>query len=116
VTVAVSRSAVLVFDARPSWSSTFVRRALEDDARFTVGYRTRLAPAISAGTAHGRLDAAALDAAAVTVVGGVDALTAGDVALLDQYVKVRGGTLVLLPERLPSDRRRSCSLEPGSST
>ena len=99
VTVASARAAVLVYDARPSWSSTFVRRALEDDARFAVDYRTRLAPALSAGTANGRLDTRALDAASVVVVGGPDALTAAEVALLEQFVRVRGGTLVLLPER-----------------
>ena len=30
--------------------STFVRRALEDDPRFAVGHRARVAPALSAGT------------------------------------------------------------------
>lgn len=102
VNVATTRAPVLVFDARPSWSSTFVRRALEDDARFTVGYRTRLAPSLSAGTANGRLDTAALDLAAAVVIGGPDALTSGDVTLLEQFVGVRGGTLVLLAERAPS--------------
>ncbi|MEO7156771.1 MAG: hypothetical protein ABI039_04365, partial [Vicinamibacterales bacterium] len=50
-------------------------------------------------TANGRLDDRVLDAASVVVIGGPDALTAGDVALLEQFVRVRGGTLVLLPER-----------------
>jgi hypothetical protein len=59
-----------VFDARPSWNSTFVRRALEDDARFAVGYRSRIAPAVSAGTPNGRLDAAVLDTVAAVIVGG----------------------------------------------
>lgn len=102
VTVAVTRASVLVFDTRPSWSSTFVRRALEDDPRFTVGYRTRLAPALSAGTANGRLDAAALDLASAVVIGAPDGLTSDDVALLEQFVRVRGGSLILLPERSPS--------------
>ena len=102
VDVGVTRSTVLVFDARPSWSSTFVRRAIEDDRRFAVGYRARLAPALSAGTANGRLDIAALDLASTAIIGGVDALTSDDVALLEQFVRVRGGTLVLLPERAPS--------------
>ncbi len=93
VDVGTTRSPVLVFDARPSWSSTFVRRAIEDDPRFAVGYRTRLAPALSAGTANGRLDVAALDLASTAVIGGVDALTSSDVALLEQFVRVRGGTL-----------------------
>jgi hypothetical protein len=102
VDVGVTRSPVLVFDARPSWSSTFVRRAIEDDPRFAVAHRARLAPALSAGTANGRLDIAALDLASTAVIGGVDALTSNDVSLLEQFVRVRGGTLVLLPERAPT--------------
>lgn len=102
VDVGTSRLPVLVFDARASWAGTFVRRALEDDVRFRVEHRARLAPAIAAGTANGRLDARALDATSVLIVGGPDALTAGDVALIEQFVRVRGGTVVLLPERAPS--------------
>lgn len=102
VRVEASRIPVLVFDARPSWQSTFVRRALEDDPRFQVDYRARLAPALAAATAGGRLDAAALNAVPVVVAGGPDALTAADVDLLERYVRVRGGTLILLPERVPS--------------
>jgi hypothetical protein len=99
-TIAGTRLPILVFDARPSWNSTFVRRALEDDARFTVGYRSRIAPALTAGTPNGRLDAAVLDAVAAVVVGGPDALTAEEAELLERYVRVRGGMLVLLPERV----------------
>lgn len=102
VNVAAGRASVLVFDPRPSWSSTFIRRALEDDARFTVGHRARLAPALSAGTANARLDSAALDLASVVVIGAPDGLTADDVGLLEQFVNVRGGTLILLAERAPS--------------
>jgi len=102
VHVGSERLPVLVFDARSSWGSTFVRRALEDDPRFLVEHRSRLAPAIAAGTANGRLDAPALDAASVLIVGGPDALTASDVDLIERYVQVRGGTVVLLPERAPS--------------
>ena len=99
VTIAATRLPILVFDARPSWNSTFVRRALEDDARFAVGYRSRIAPAVSAGTPNGRLEAAVLDSVAAVVVGGPDLLTAEEAGLLERYVRVRGGTLVLLPER-----------------
>ncbi len=102
VDVGSERLPVLVFDARPSWGSTFVRRALEDDARFLVEHRARLAPAITSGTANGRLETRALDAASVLVVGGPDALTASDVDLIERFVQVRGGTAVLLPERAPS--------------
>jgi hypothetical protein len=106
VDVGADRLPVLVFDARSSWSSTFVRRALEDDSRFVVEHRARLAPAIAAGTANGRLDARALDAASVLIVGGPDALTASEVDLIERFVRVRGGTAVLLPERVPSGSAR----------
>jgi hypothetical protein len=106
VDVGSERLPVLVFDARASWSSTFVRRALEDDSRFVVEHRARLAPAIAAGTANGRLDARALDAASVLIVGGPDALTASEVDLIERFVRVRGGTAVLLPERVPSGSTR----------
>ena len=102
VDVGSARLPVLVFDARSSWASTFVRRALEDDSRFVVEQRARLAPAIAAGTANGRLDIRALEAASVLIVGGPDALTASEVDLIERFVRVRGGTAVLLPERTPS--------------
>lgn len=94
-------TAVLVFDPRPSWSSTFVRHALEDDPRFAVRSRARLGPALTAGTPSSALDAATLQGADLVVVGAPDALDAGEVALLERYLRVRGGTLVLLPDRLP---------------
>ena len=103
VAVRSGRAPVLVFDARPSWNSTFVRRALEDDPRFAVEHRARIAPALETGTPRARLDAAALDRAAVVIVGGLDALTAADVALLDRFTRIRGGTLILLPERPPAE-------------
>jgi hypothetical protein len=102
VPIATDRIPVLVFDARPSWQSTFVRRALEDDARFAVEHRVRVAPSLSAGTPNGRLDAATLDRVPLLVAGGLDALTASDVSLLERYVRQRGGTLVALPEGRPS--------------
>ena len=43
--------------------------------------------------------AIARQAVAAVVVGGPDLLTAEEAGLLERYVRVRGGTLVLLPER-----------------
>ena len=90
---------VLVYDARPSWASVFVRRALESDARFTVQHRARLGPNLSSGTATARLDRGALDEPSVVVIGGPEALRADEVELIDRYVRVRGGSLLLLPDR-----------------
>ena len=39
-----TRWSVLSFDPRPSWASTFVRRALEEDPRFVVTARVATAP------------------------------------------------------------------------
>jgi len=99
VQVSARRVPVLVFDARPSWNSTFVRRALEDDPRVSVEYRARVAPALTAGTRSAVLDTATLESTPAVIVGDPDALTAADVALLERYVAVRGGSLILLPER-----------------
>jgi len=101
VHVAAARIPVLVFDARPSWASTFVRRALEDDARFLVEHRVGLGPSLAAGTPAGRLDSRSLDAAAVVIAGAPESLAAADVAWLERFVRTRGGALVLLPDRAP---------------
>lgn len=102
VNVSPARAVVLVFDVRPSWASTFARRALEDDPRFLVEHRVGLGPAVAAGTRAGRLDAHALNAASVAMIGSPDGLGASDVALLERFVRVRGGTLILLPDRQPT--------------
>lgn len=121
VWVTRERLSVLVFDPRPSWASAFVRRALEADPRLAVEARARVAPGIAAGTTAGGLDADAVQGAAVVVVGGLDALTTPDVELLDRYVRVRGGTLMLVPDRqptgpatrwLPGDWRERLSVAP----
>ena len=100
--VSNQRAPVLVFDARPSWHSTFIRRALEQDARFTVAHRARVAPALTAGTSNGRLDAGTLDRVSLVIIGAPDGLTPEDVDLLERYVRHRGGSLILLPEQRPA--------------
>jgi hypothetical protein len=101
--IATSAVGVLVFDARPSWHSTFVRRSLEDDPRFSVGYRSRVAPALMPGAVSTRfgLDEATLQQLPVAIIGGPEALTAAEVTMLDRYLRVRGGTVILLPEERP---------------
>jgi len=81
------RIRVTFFEPRPSWTTTFVRRALERDGRFDVRAVTRL-------------DAA--DAQAI-VVGGLERVTEPDVAALEQFADERGGAVVALPdERIPA--------------
>jgi hypothetical protein len=90
---------VLVFDPRPSWMSTFVRRALEEDPRFAVANRTMTSRTASAGTLDSptRLTgAAALERFEAIVVGAPDALKEDEVRGLESYLRRRGGAVVLL--------------------
>jgi hypothetical protein len=92
--VSEKRWAVLFFDARPSWMSTFVRRALERDPRFVVTSRTVTSRNVStdAGTPPGRLDdLATLSLYDAIVVGAPEALTSTDVAGLEAFLRRRGG-------------------------
>jgi len=90
---------VLVYDPRPSWMSTFARRALERDPRFAVSSRIVTSRNISSvtGAAPERLDAlTSLDPFDAIVVGAPDAISARDVAGLERYLRRRGGAVVLL--------------------
>lgn len=96
------KRAVLFHDARPSWMSTFVRRALEQDERFTITSRTITSRGISTefGRPPARLDdAGALAAYDVVVIGAPEALAAGEVAGLERWLRSHGGSLLLLPDR-----------------
>jgi hypothetical protein len=91
---------VLVYEPRPSWASTFVRRSLEGDPRFAVsslsyasrGIAVRAGVPISLGSAD---DLANVD---VIAVGGLDRLTATDVRALERFMHERGGSVALLPD------------------
>jgi hypothetical protein len=91
---------VQAYDARPSWASTFTRRALESDPRFQVdgivvssrGIAVRTAGAVP--LADPRLDE--FDA---LLVGAVDVLSVADARALDRYMRVRGGAVILLPDQ-----------------
>lgn len=91
---------VLSFDSRPSYASTFVRRALEDDRRFVVTSRVATAP--RAATATGEAPAslgASLDGYDAIVVGAPDALGAADVDQLASFAR-RGGSVCLVLDRV----------------
>ena len=102
VDVRDKRWPVLVFDPRPSWMSTFVRRALERDPRFAVASRVVTSRNVSttAGRPPARLDdLASLAPFNAIVVGAPDALSDGDVAGLDAFLRRRGGRVILLLDR-----------------
>lgn len=95
-----TRWAVLSFDARPSWASTFVRRALEEDPRFAVTARVATAP--QASTEIGSAPAGLGDRLRsfdVVLVGAPDALTSSDVDRLQAYAH-QGGAVCLVMDRL----------------
>jgi hypothetical protein len=104
------RWTVLFHDPRPSWTSTFVRRAIERDSRFMVASRVVTSRNVSASAGRapaGLTDRRSLSAFDVVVVGAPDALSASDVASLEDLMRRRGGSVVLLVDELkpgPIDR------------
>src|SRR5262249_26338789 len=99
--------AVLVFDRRPSWMSTFVRRVLEDDPRFDVASRTStstLAASTTLDAPAGLSDVAALWRDSAIVVGAPETLTDADVEGLNGYLRNRGGAVVALYDTAPGDK------------
>lgn len=99
VDVTDTRWAVLFFDRRPSWMSTFVRRAIESDARFVATSRvvTSRNVTVETGSAPGSLaDLDALSLHEAIVVGAPHELTTRDVDGLEAFLRLRGGTVVLL--------------------
>ncbi len=93
------RWSVLFFDPRPSWQSTFVRRAIEGDDRFVVASRVVTSKNIStdAGSPPSSLDdltgVGRFDA---VIVGAPEALTDRDVTGLEAILRRRAGSVVLL--------------------
>lgn len=96
---------VLFYDPRPSWMSTFVRRAIERDTRFVVTSRIVTSKNVSseAGRPPTRLDdVSAISRYDAIVVGAPDALSSRDVAGLDVFLRRRGGgVMLLLDQRKP---------------
>ncbi len=99
VTVQERAWSVLVYDPRPSWMSTFVRRALERDPRFAVTSRIVTSRAIStiAGRAPVSLaDPSALAPFDVVIVGAPEELRPDDIRGVASFLRRRGGSAVLL--------------------
>ncbi len=88
------------YDPRPSWVTTFVRRALESDARFQVAALTSTSRGIFTRTGGAvPLSDPRLDGFDVVIVGGLDRLTAAETRSLDRYMRERGGAVVVLPDQ-----------------
>lgn len=94
---------VLFYEPQATWLGTFVRRALEDDTRFVFRGRTRVAPAVAVSRGEaGALSATALATVGTVIVTAPEMLTAVDVDLLERFVAVRGGSLIIAADQRPS--------------
>lgn len=107
VNVQNEKWAVLFFDPRPSWMSTFVRRAVERDTRFVVTSRVVTSTNVStdAGRPPATLDDPSIsDLYNAIVVGAPESLGERDIQGLDQFLRWRGGSVVLLFDANKSGR------------
>ena len=101
IDVRENRWSVLFFDRRPSWMSTFVRRALEHDPRFAVTSRVITSTNVSRETGR---PPAGLDVIAGTsrfdavVIGAPDALTARDVDGIASLLRTTGSSVLVLAD------------------
>jgi hypothetical protein len=98
------RMRVLVHEPRPSWASTFVRRAIERNSTFDVSARVRPTRglAVSAGDPPPGLTFETLASFDVIVLGAPEELKTEEIDALERFVRRRGGTVVLLPDRRPA--------------
>jgi hypothetical protein len=104
-TVRDERWHVLFYDTRPSWQSTFVRRAVESDLRFDVTSRVVTSKNISTdlGAPPAALDnAGSLERYDAIVVGAPELLADREVAGLEGYLRRRAGSVVLMLDEQPA--------------
>jgi hypothetical protein len=104
VTVADRQPLVAVYEPRPSWSAGFARRALESDRSFRVSLLANVSRGIAAlgGEPPVRLTREQLERFDAVLVGAPEELRAREIELLREYARVRGGAVILLPDRRPS--------------
>lgn len=104
VDVAETSSHVLFYSAQPVWGSTFVRRALEDSGRFTVSAFLGFGRVSTGAKSFAPLTAAALERrqVGVLIVATPELLSAREVEVIDQFARVRGGSVLILLNGRPS--------------
>jgi len=92
---------VAVIEARPSWQAGFVRRALEDDPAFAVSSLVRMSKGVGArsGDVSRQLRRGELDGFDVILAGAPEDLSAAEVDVLREFAAIRGGTVIVLPDR-----------------
>jgi hypothetical protein len=94
---------IVIEEPEMTWTGTFIRRALEDDARFAVHSRVQTAPGLAVSRGGQRvLTPESLDQARVAIVTAPERLSSGDVERLERFVRIRGGSVVLPLDRRPT--------------
>ena len=98
------RLRILAFDPRPSWGSGFIRRALEADPSFEVAARVRASrgPEVRTGAAPVVLGDGTLASFDLALIGAPEELSTSELAALDRFASVRGGTVVFIADRAAS--------------
>jgi hypothetical protein len=98
------RLRVLVYEPRPSWAAAFIRRTLEQNAAFDVTALARPSRGIevTAGVAPATLSTDALRTYDAVLVGAPEELRSADVDALLAFMRIRGGSLIVVPDRRPS--------------
>jgi len=107
---------VAVIEPRPSWPAGFVRRQLENEPAFRVASILRTATDVvtHAGESPGGVTLDQLVPFDVVIAGAPEEFRAAEVDALRQFAEVRGGTVVLLPDRRPTGAYTG--LLPGTTT
>ena len=107
---------IAVIEPRPSWPAGFVRRQLENEPAFRVAsiLRTATDVATHAGESPRGVTLDQLVPFDVVIAGAPEELRAAEVDALRQFAEVRGGTVVLLPDRRPTGAYTG--LLPGTTT
>ena len=93
---------VEVLEARPTWAARFARLALAASGEVPVTARVRAAPGFVVRTMPA-VRAIVKEPAQVLMVGGLDALAAGDVADIERQVSDAGSVAILLMDEAPKD-------------
>lgn len=107
IDVDTTRHLVASFEPQPSWQATFVRRALDADARVALSARVAVARVNGADLLRARGSAPALGALpppprlSALVVGSAEALGERERSALDRWVRENGGSVLLLLDAPP---------------
>jgi hypothetical protein len=107
---------VAVIEPRPSWPAGFIRRQLENEPAFQVASILRTATDVEtrAGESPRSVTLEQLLPFEVVIAGAPEELRPAEIDALRQFAELRGGTVVLLPDRRPTGAY--VGLLPGEAT